>query len=132
MNYSELNAQHQKEFDSFPIFFAFNTAQLKIGLEQLNATRDEIISIGSGGFTRKTDVSAFNSLMKKQSDAREVAILDNDFLVSAILYELGNHEFFITYDPTDTINALGIDLTDDRVASCFEKAQKEYLASCDF
>ncbi len=131
MTYLELRAQHHKEINSFPLFFAFNNEQLENGLKKLNATKEEIRSIGSGGFVHKTDQEALVKLSMEQHNAITNAMLDDDFLVSAIIYELGNHEFCITYDPTDTIEALSLDLTDARVRSCFKKARKEYLASCE-
>jgi hypothetical protein len=131
MTYSELKAQQQKAINDFPIFFAFNNEQLETGLKKLNTTKEEIRSIGSGGFVRKTDQEALVKLSMEQHNAINNAMLDDDFLISAITYELGNHEFCITYDPTDTIEALGLDLTDARVRSCFKKARKEYLASCE-
>ena len=57
------------------------------------------------------------------------AMLDDNFLIDAIEYELGNHEYCITHDPEQTLNALGIDLenNDERVVGCFEIAKKNYL-----
>ena len=34
---------------------------------------------------------------------------DEKFLVESIAYELANHEFCITCDTTDALNALGVD-----------------------
>ncbi len=131
MIYLELIAQHKKEINAFPLFFAFNNAQLELGLEKLATTRDEIRSIGAGVFLRNTDQEAFMKLLKEQSKAMINAMLDDDFLISAIIYELGNYEFCITYDPTDTIEALGLDLVNARVRFCFKKAREEYLSTCE-
>ena len=61
--YDELKKQHSKEFNEFPIFFAFDNEQFKKGMKELGLSEkdeDKIGSIGFGGFIRKTDVEAFN------------------------------------------------------------------------
>lgn len=131
MNYHELKENHSKGLTAFPIAFAFSNEQLTEGLEKLNATEDEVLSIGGGGLIRKTDQQALTDMVKRHNREMSEAQKDDTFLKSAIIYELGNHEFCITYDPTDTVLALGLDLDDERVAKCFTTARKEYLANCE-
>ena len=54
--YAELREKHQKEFDKFPMKFAFSDKQFKEAMESLGLTEndtDKIIGIGAGGFIRK-------------------------------------------------------------------------------
>ena len=58
--------------------------------------------------------------------------MKNDkFLFQAFRYELGNHEFCITYDPEDTLRTLGLELKDieeeGRIQNIYEKARSDYI-----
>jgi len=126
--YQELKKRHSDEFSAFPIAFAFSKEQFEEALSKLDAKADECCSIGGGGIIKKTDSKALQEFMN-----RHVAELENAFkidavLIEAIIYELGNHEYSYTYDPADTIEALDLDMNDERVVKCFQAAKKQYLA----
>lgn len=131
MNYIEMKETQRTELNNFPICFAFSNEQLKEGLAKLNATKEEVLSIGGGGFIRKTDKKEFLDLFARQETAMETAMEDDTFLISAIIYELGNHEFCITYDPADTVDCLSLDMDNERISGCFKTARREYLDSCE-
>lgn len=72
---------------------------------------DKIVSIGAGGFMRKTDVDAYLKLGNKFAKEMEEAI-ENDktgrgFVKDMFAYELANHEYGYTRVLTDTLDALG-------------------------
>lgn len=125
--YTALRARIRAEIDEFPIVFAFSEEQLTAGLEKLGATRDEVVAIGAGGFVRKADRAAFDAMWDRQADAMDKAMADDDFMADAIRYELGNHEYCITYDPEPTLSALGLSMSDERVARVFKATAKKYL-----
>ena len=60
---------------------------------------------------------------------------DDQYAYEAFLYELGNHEFCITYEVEPTLAAIGLTedevLNDCRLAAIFKEAKRDYLASCE-
>lgn len=131
-NYNALKTKHGEEVNNFPMSFAFSNEQFATGLKKLGATREDVVSIGGGGFIRKTDKDAFLALFKRHTEEMEAAMLDDDFLTDAIRYELGNHEYCITGDETDTLETLGVVLDDERKVDCFNKARTDYLSNCEY
>ena len=131
MKYTELKAKHSAEVNNFPMAFSFSDDQLVKALKKLNVKREnmeaELMGLDGGGMIRKTDVEAFDNMFARHRTERAEAFKDDEFLINAINYELGNHEFMITYDPQPTIDALGIDIKDERVLKCFCIARKKYL-----
>ena len=112
-NYVELKERQQKEVNEFPMGFAFSNEQLKEGMEKLNvSSTDELLSIGAGGFIRKTDREAFKNMMarhnKEFNEAIEADTTGEGFIYQMFNYELANHEYCITWDVSDTLESLGI------------------------
>lgn len=136
--YEEMKERHQKEVDNFPMQFAFSDKQLKNAMEKLGLTEndlDKIVSIGAGGFIRKTDVKAYKEMGERQYKEFKEAI-DNDkigdgFIKEMFLYELANNEYIITYDIKDTLDALALTEDDIRnnenLRTGLILAEKEYL-----
>lgn len=129
MKYIDLKSQIQKEVNNFPICYAFSDEQFKEALEKLGVTPRELLRVGNGGFIRKTDKAAFSAMMDSTSYKMETALKDRVFMVEAIVYELGNHEFCITHDPADTLDALKLDIENETVEECLNEARKIYLSS---
>lgn len=138
--YLELKRENQKKFDDFAkgkIFwiFAFSESEFNKKLNENNLKRDEITSIGAGGFIKKENIKKYNELYRSLTNEIE-AIKDNDDeLKKAFIYELANHEYCITYDLDDTLDALGLtrkQLQDDvRLALIMNEACKEYLKNSE-
>lgn len=116
MNYQELKAKHSKELNEFEgIFFAFSNKQFSEGMEKLGLTEEDknkVCTLGSGGIILKSRGKAFNEMFKRNSGAMEEGLKQPDFLLSALSYELANHEYCITYDFEDAFSALGLTLED--------------------
>ena len=129
--YQELKTRTGKEIADFPMAFAFSAKQLEEALAKLEATKDEVVSIGSGGIVRKTDSAAFVAMFERHESERIAAFKHDSTLIEAICYELGNHEYSYTGDPSDALDALGITLDDKRTAKCFKFARDKYLAACE-
>ncbi len=124
MKYCQLKAEHRSRIEKFPMAFAFNERQFHEGLEKLGATKDEIVPIPGGGFIKATDQEAFAELFVNTELEMAEAMKDDEFMIDAIRYELNNHEFCYTGDPSDAMRALGLDLSDDRVREMFKKARE--------
>ena len=134
--YYELKQRQQKEVDDFPMMFAFSNSQFDEGMKKLGfepTEIDKIYSIGAGGYIRKTDSMAFNSMFDKFDEEMKKAIEEDptgeNFIYEMFLYELNNHEYGYTYELDDTLQAL--DLTrekinkDERLVNGLSKAIKE-------
>lgn len=136
--YAELKNQIQKAYDEFPFGFAFNNEQFEKMKEELGVKENsELISIGAGGYIRKSDEKALDELVnskeRKMKEAIEQDPTREGFIKDMFLYELANHEYCITYDLEDTLYAL--DLTyeqienDPRLKLGLQLAKNEYLAT---
>ena len=136
--YQILKDKQQKEFNAFPMGAAFSQKQFdemmaKWGL--LPTDTDKILHIGGGCYIRKTDREAFHELVDRLDREKQEAIAadttGDGIIKDMFLYELANHEYCITYDLEDTLNA--VDLTvdeinaDKRLLRGLEKALSQYL-----
>lgn len=138
--YIQLKNKKQKEFNAFPMAFAFSSEQLKEGLDKLGITKDEAVGIGVGGFIRKSDLEAFKAMVKKWNDAEAEAIANDKtgegFIKDMFIYELDNHEFSYTGNSEDTVRDLGLTYekikSDKALSRGFDLARKEIMAREDY
>ncbi len=140
--YEILKNKQQKEFDAFPIGAAFNKRQFEEMMEKwglLPTDTDKILSIGNGAFIRKTDKDAFLALLRKKKTEMEEAIASDTtgdgFICDMFLYELANHEYCITLNLEDTLDALGLTTEeineDERLLHGLHKAVGIYTKNID-
>ena len=136
--YQILKDRQQKEFNAFPMGAAFSQKQFeemmaKWGLFPTDT--DKILHIGSGCYIRKTDREAFHELVDRLDREKQEAIAadttGDGIIKDMFLYELANHEYCITYDLDDTLDALGLTVdeinADPRLLRGLEKALTQYL-----
>ena len=111
-----LKAKHSKEFGDFEgIFFAFSNEQFIEGMEKIGLQKEqthEICSLGAGGYMLKSQKEAFKAMMDRQEIERKEFRKNQKNLLDALVYELKNHEYCITYDVLDALNSLGLDKVD--------------------
>ena len=117
--YEVLRKRQKEEFNKFPIGFAFDDKQFKETMEKLGlkeSDTDKIVSIGAGGFIRKSDVKAFNEMNKRHRQEEKEAIESDttgtEFIKDMFLYELINHEYGYTGEIDDTLEALSLTIDD--------------------
>lgn len=129
MKYSELKFKHQAEVNAFPLGAAFNDKQFEEMMEKWGLTPDDtdkIYHLGMGCYIRKCDHEAFHKLIDRHQAEHESAMQDDEYLFSMFNYELANHEYCITYDLTDTLDALGLTMEEinanPRMADALKKA----------
>ncbi len=127
MRYDELKQKQREEIESFPMVCAFTLNQLAKGLKEMGWNKNDLINTGGGVFIHRDSKEEFLGLFKRHSDEMKKAMQDDSFLKEAILYELGNHEYGYTHDPTDTLDALDMTLDDERTARIFKEAKAQYL-----
>ena len=127
--YIEFKEKQSKILNNFPQFFAFSNEQFKEGLKKLNVTEKDILSTGYGGFIKKTDKENYLKMFKDSDKSLKELFKDDDFLYNAFKYELGNHEFIITYDFEDTLSVLGFEYNKltERELNILEKAKSDYI-----
>lgn len=130
--HQEMKARHSKEVNDFKgLFFAFSNEQLIEGLEKIGLKKEgthHICSIGAGGYILKSEVKAFKEMLDRHAIERKQRLKDERQLFDSLVYELRNHEFCITYDPTDALDSLGL-TSDDVPEKLLKKACAESLKS---
>ena len=130
--YAKLRERQQKEFDSFPCFFAFSDKQFKEGMESLGVSSEKDLYPGIGGmFYRKADADKLHELMDRLDAEMKEALKDDTFLLAAFKDEMANREYCISHDDDDVIEAIGLSADevakDARMSKIFQKARKEYF-----
>lgn len=131
--YTELKAKHQAEVNAFPLGFAFNQSQFdemmkKWGLKPTDIR--EILSIGGGGYVRKSDAEAMHKMFKRHELERKMARKHGDeYLFEMFNYELSNHEYCVTHDLTDTLDALGLTIDEINADPAMADALKRAIAA---
>jgi hypothetical protein len=115
--YLQLKIKHQEELNAFDgIFFAFSGSQFAEGLAKLDIEKENlkanIVSLGSGGFLLKSKVKDFSEMFKRHNREMKQLKKNHKDLLDAITYELRNHEYGYTYEVTDALEALGLDIKD--------------------
>ena len=129
--YSTFKKSKQQKVDEFPMMFAFSQEQLEEGKARLGVTDNkELLSIGAGGFIRKSDREKFDNLFIQLDKELAENLNDDEFLYEAFLYELANHEYCYSWDLTDSLDVLGLTVeqvkSDDRMYSILKKAIVQY------
>lgn len=135
--YSELKNRQQKEFNDFPMKFAFSDEQFKEGMAELGLKEDETDKLykfgGTGGFYRKTDAKALQELLTRHEEEKAAAVAadttGDGYLYEMFKYELGNHEYTYTGSLTQTLDALDLTIekvnADPRLLHALNRAKKE-------
>jgi len=119
--YTELKQKHEKEFNEFPIFFAFSDEQFEEGMAKFGLTKFDINQIyefgDTGGFYLRTDSERLHEMLtrheKEMQDAVDADVTGEGFIFDMFNYELSNHEYCYTHDTSDTLDAL--DLTPEDI-----------------
>jgi len=134
--YLALKERHQKEVNNFPMMFAFSNKQFEEGMKELGLNPDEtdkIYKFGmSGGFYRRDDSEKLKEMLDRHDQEMKEAIerdkTGDGFIYDMFSYELGNHEFVVTGDTEETLNALGLSYddvnNDNRMIYALNKACK--------
>lgn len=127
--YQELQEQHQKEFNAFPLHFAFGEKQMDEKRQTLGLSKNpkilatQIVCIGGGGFILKKDYPAFVEMCCRHKKERVMAMADDpQYLYEMFYTELSNHEYSYTEDATDALLSLGLSFEDIKANPVMEQA----------
>lgn len=110
-SYLKMKEEQQERINKLDLKFAFSDEQFKKAMDELGLKEnetDKIVSIGAGGFCLKETADKLNQYCKEYQEAKKEAFKNDEFLQDAFEYELGNHEYIITYDLEETLDALSI------------------------
>lgn len=125
--YNDIKKANQERVNNFEgLFFAFSNTQLGEGLAKFGLTMEDtnqIVSIGAGGYLLKTRVKAFTEMMGQNERDLKQLKKEKKLLLDALVYELRNHEYCITGDMTDALDALGLKF-EDVPSDILKKAHK--------
>ena len=111
-----LKAKHRDEMNTFEgIFFAFSNEQFAEGMAKIGLTADDtgkIYKLMAGGFILKDRSKAFRDMLDRHEAEMKAFRKDQKNLLNALVYELKNHEYCITYDTADALRSLGLEIAD--------------------
>lgn len=130
--YTELKSKHQAEVNAFPFGFAFNQSQFDEMMEKWDLKPTdirEILSIGGGGYIRRADADAMHEMFARHESELKAAMQDPNFAFEAFSYELANHEYCITYELDDTLDALGLTIEEINADPMMADALKRAIAA---
>lgn len=141
-SYEAMQKRHQQEVNAFPMKWAFNNQQLEQGMRELGlnpSQTNEIVGIGGGGFIRRSDRQAFIDMFKRQNAEQKAALAaqktGDEYAYQMFLHELGNHEYVITGDLSDTLDACGLSAeqinNDPKLRKALARAIKDYMEATD-
>ena len=135
--YSIFKRAKQQKVNEFPMMFAFSKEQLEEGKAKLGVTDNkELLSIGAGGFIRKSDKNEFDNLFIQIDKELSENLNDDEFLYDAFLYEIANHEYCYSCDLTDSLEVLGLTVeqvrADNRMNSILNKAIRAYIEAAEY
>ena len=112
--YQQLKQRQQKEVNEFEgMFFAFSKEQLAEGFQSVGLDIDNkedfklLFSLGAGGYILKDRSVAFAQMFKRHKQEKQELKKQEKSLLEALVYELRNHEYCITYTTEDALEALG-------------------------
>lgn len=129
--YLNLIKKHQKEFEDFPIVYAFGDKQLEEALVKLGAKKEECVTItGHGDIMKKADIPAFFEMLKRHKEELHEALKDEEFAEAAFLYEMDNHEYAINWDgDADVLACFNLDekqLYEMNLDGAYRRARKAH------
>lgn len=103
--YLDLKERQQKEFEDFPIAYAFNDEQLKEALNKLGATKEECISVfGHGDIVKRENAKPLIDMLDRHTKELHKKMRDDvEFAYAAFLYEMDNHEYAINWTADEDV-----------------------------
>ena len=134
--YRELKREITESASNYEgIFWAFNDKQFKKGLGKLGLNGADVASgklakLGAGGFILADKKESYWKHIDGLHAKMKKALKNEAFLLEALIYELINHEFIITYDATDALESLSLK-ADDVPSELLKEAKREAVRRCE-
>lgn len=134
-NYKEFKERITKETNDLPLYWAFGKEQTDELMKKLNIKNDEELKekcftiLGAIALLKNKELII--NTFKRHNKELEEALKDKEFLTSAFRYEMSNHEYYITYDKSETLTVLGISYDDfmnnEIMQEAWKIAQDDYF-----
>jgi len=133
--YVELKKKHQTEMNDFPKIVALSNEQLVEGMRSKGlkpSDTKKLKNIGYGVFVLLDDWDKYKDMVLRHKAELDAAIKQDEtgsgFIYTMFDYELANHEYCVTGEVEDALNALGLTLeqvnADKRLLYGMKKACK--------
>lgn len=142
--YIEFKNKEHEIYNNMPyIRYAFGEEQIiKVFNEwglKYPKHRDKVTSLfGAGDIIQKKDLPLFNQWKRENLDSlqqeKQELLKDREFVYDMFMYELGNHEWQLSYNNNEVLYACG--LTRKNIennylfAECWETSKKDYWQWC--
>jgi hypothetical protein len=103
--YLDFKKKQQKEFEDFPIAYAFNDKQLEEALVKLGATKEECVSVfGHGDIVKRENAKPLITMLDNQTKELHKKLREDvEFAKAAFLYEMDNHEYAINWSADEDV-----------------------------
>jgi hypothetical protein len=108
------------------VFFAFSNEQFQENKTPLQEG-EKYVSMCMGGYIPRNMVPKFNEGWKAIDKWYKNAVKENKLRRQNIIYELGNHEAWYTFDIESTLDALGPDYTREEVSKIFNEEREKQI-----
>lgn len=110
--------------------------QLEEALQELNATKEECVSLfGCGDILKKEDVPAFEQMMARHAKELREAIKNKEFAETAFLYEMDNHEYAINWTgDEDVLGCFSLDrktLKELNLVGAYNRAREQHMKNAE-
>ena len=130
--YVQLKERQQKEFNEFPIAYAFSEQQLEEALQKLQATKEEVVTVfNHGDIVKKENAPKLLEMMRRHDKEVEEAMKDEKFAEGAFLYEMNNHEYCINWSADeDVLGCFMLDfkkLKERGLEDAYRRARNEHM-----
>lgn len=123
--YRDWREKMQEKFNKFPIGAAYSDKQLHEEMDRLGVkSTDELVQLEYGTFIRKSDKKAYLDLAEEIDSSFEKGLKDYDFVYDMFLTELADHEYCITGDLRETLDACGLAIEDIAKNAMYREALK--------
>ena len=87
-----------EELEKTGIFWAFSIKQFEKNKTHKDASNDEYLALGAGGYIHKSDIDKFNYFLEVVEPKLKKEFVSNIDINDLIKYELNNHECYYTGD----------------------------------
>ena len=135
--YLELQKKHRKDFEEFPIAYAFNGKQLEEALEKLGATKEECVTVfGHGDIVKRENAKPLIKLLERHTkEIQDKLAEDPDFAEAAFLYEMDNHEYAINWSADeDVLGCFSIDwefIRKHGLQMAYDRARNKHMRNAE-
>ena len=113
--YQEMKQRYQSEVNAFPLGFCFSNKQFEEMMNKWSLTvndTDKILSIGAGGYIRKSDREAFSEMLERQDRELKELKQSQKNVYDMFVEEMFDLEYGLTWDKEAVLDTLGISYED--------------------